>query len=1313
MRIHRLGAFVLIAFACTQAYWKIQRDTPTGWAGEFALLPSDTAARIVGIQELAIPQSGTPTIKARFLPKDTSKASSIATSSSVHTWNGAKILHIDIRLTNAQRHSPELSRAKVRLEVSWTGSQTFPLPPLVVNTIGNPIGGARFGGALAMARRLSASSAVPALPSGPVATLTVGDVSKQNHHLVSRTDENGVVRLRVSDLKRVLGNLDGSSLRNIAVYRGPRDTLPSVSGAITAPALIPVKVERIARNPNQLADDDEIRFYVEGTTIWVRDTTAPCGSGWKQSISPYSLTRKYMIALQPNNQAGQASSADIARMRDATTPKNFPTVPQTWRYERHILLKNLPVGGGAEFDDTKTGTNWFWFGTTPINNIASPIAFTGLASDSVCAEVSLAQGSNYYNSTMTSEDSLQVNGIPLTRLNNKDLTSAFWSGRGLKSTSNQLVLDALQDRRFRGYSLHGFIKPRLENGIVEFPTPATGPLSIPFLAPSSSDSLIGYALEDGEIARRVSIVEAPAGDSAGFLGYNLLDSASTLATRYRVSYAANLLAPAALSRWQNNTLAITDFGAESGDSMLVIAPDSFVTQANAFAQYRSQQSLIRKIPTRVVRLEDIYQLYASGQSDPTAIRDFLRWAKVNWGTSHVLLLGHGHYDFRNLNGSGMANIIPTWEVMNYATDNYFTYLDSAEWGVSSISSRTVDMAIGRVPAHNTAEIDAWYAKLKTFETIPPNQDPSWRNTAYLVADDYMTWGKLDPIIAHSAQTEELAQLLLSIRPWLYQDNLYMAKYLPNAAFEKPDVRQAIIGRLDQGVSLFNYIGHGAEVQLAHERVFDLNAVNALNNATTPFLFFAGACDVARFDHTDAPPLGSTVVVTSSKGAMASVSGTRPTFPENNSVIGKEFFGQIYGLDVQARTIGEALTKARNATLATGNDVIYSNPRVTNQDAYVLMGDPSMVFAPTGLQLKVGNLPDTLMALTQIRANATYSSSNSATAVIRFLNSPVKDILTNNEVTCPECTDSVTQPRKQILSSTGTGIGGSLVFNAFVPAKLNFGETMGYSAFGIDTKTGLAGGYYRDSVLILGTNPNANLQDNQGPQVTFRPCDSAFSAGEPFVVTAKIPLPFCLQVQMFDSSGISSSSSPDEGVIVNVPGILDTWRPDLQTGLSFRQMSFQMHFDSTSYKTGTTYALGVLAHDQMGNYTRAQLKLDIQDPGTTGLYDVFNRPNPIKSGTSTTFYFKLSTNPDANSTVPASIQASIRIHTLSGKLIKVLHTDLTQSGSIMPRAVWDLHDDFGNPVANGLYPYTVKLRIPATSGGKWNQIEVKGVAAISR
>jgi len=109
---------------------------------------------------------------------------------------------------------------------------------------------------------------------------------------------------------------------------------------------------------------------------------------------------------------------------------------------------------------------------------------------------------------------------------------------------------------------------------------------------------------------------------------------------------------------------------------------------------------------------------------------------------------------------------------------------------------------------------------------------------------------------------------------------------------------------------------------------------------------------------------------------------------------------------------------------------------------------------------------------------------------------------------------------------------------------------------------------------------------------------------------------------------------------------------------------------------------------MGNFSRGALQIQIQNEAAVGLYDVFNRPNPIKSGTSTTFYFKVTADPDTNNAIPSTIQASIRIHTLSGKLIRVLHTDLTQERALRPKATWNLKDEFGNDLANGLYPYTV-------------------------
>jgi len=1326
----------------SHAAWKTLRDASNGWVGELQLVSSDSANQILAFSEFAIPWDATPTVHATFLTAGDTQGTAVAAKSSFVNWSGARILHLNLSLSAAQRHVQNLSGHRVRLTLSWKGSSGAALLPIVRNTILNPRGGSRFG-KFSVASRASSGS-LPQLfeASQPTLVLDIGDLTKRNDRQVSRTDDNGIFRLTGKDLRKIFGNLNGSSLANISVYCSARDTLPSSAAASpTAPALQAVAVQRITSgNGDTIRDDDEIRFYVEGTSVWVRDSLAPCGTMWRLSASPYALGRRYLIALQPNSNLGQPRSADLPGIGSVSGATRYASVMQTWRQEYHMALKDLDFGEtrNGDFSDEKTGFNWFWqTQSSSAMTIQPSMDLSGLVSDSACIEVSMAGNSAGSPTMLNSGATLTLNGDTAKNAG-KSFNSTFWTISGLKSTGNSLSIADVIGDRLQGIALHGRVVARLSNGSLEFPAPALGSISIEIHVPSGSDTPLAYAVENGALARQASIVRLS--DTT----YLLSDSVRTLATRYRVSTAAAMLSSSStsyanLSAWSANASAVTNFSSEKGDSMVVIAPDSLVDIAKQYADYRSSQSPRRKLPTKVVRLEDIYLLYSGGATDPTALRDFLRWARANWGTSHVLLFGSGSYDLRNMKKSGYVSAIPTWQAGSCATDNYFAYLDSADWSKYP-GSRRIDIALGRIPARSRSEASAWLAKLKIFEFPTAGQDPSWRNTSFLVADDFQVYAykacpysnpvcskndsvniRLDEIHEHARQTETVSQQILAARPWNFQDKIFMAKYSENAQGDKPEVRSAIISQLNQGTSLFNYIGHGSATQLAHERVFDVAAITSLTNTAYPHIFFAAACAVARFDDPVQQPLAGALVVAANRGAVASIAGMRATFPVPNAQFNKEFYRTLFTLDSTAsrRTLGEALMVARNylQDSSTANNSIPNTNVVTNQDAYVLLGDPAMVFSPVAdsnagtAPLTFSALPDTLAALYRLQGTGSTFSQNAASVVFRFQDTTSADTLRYTAYPCPDCTTPITLPPKSLLSTRVTGTPGHFSIDALTPAKLDFGRYGSFVAYAIDPTTGLSAGLYKGHVLQHGTSSQLS-SDVDGPSITFRPCDSSYSAGQAFTGTAKIVRPFCLQVDLSDSSGISSATGPDEGVIVNVPGVLDTWRPELTNGSSYRQASFQMTIDSSNYAASTNYTVTVLAHDQMGNYSRKSLQLQILSSGTNSLYDVFNRPNPVKSGDVTAFYFKVSSDPDTNNAIPSSLKASIRIHTLSGKLIKVLRVELSRDGTFLPKAVWDLHDQAGNAVANGLYPFSVLLRIPGQNGS-WSQVERRGVVAVSR
>jgi hypothetical protein len=87
------------------------------------------------------------------------------------------------------------------------------------------------------------------------------------------------------------------------------------------------------------------------------------------------------------------------------------------------------------------------------------------------------------------------------------------------------------------------------------------------------------------------------------------------------------------------------------------------------------------LKTRIFTTEQIYNEFSGGILDATAIRDFLKYAYENWNQKpvYVLLLGDGHFDYKQLRENVPPNPVPAFEithpqidqVFGFTTDDYF------------------------------------------------------------------------------------------------------------------------------------------------------------------------------------------------------------------------------------------------------------------------------------------------------------------------------------------------------------------------------------------------------------------------------------------------------------------------------------------------------------------------------------------------------------------------------------------------------------------------------------------------------------------
>jgi len=185
---------------------------------------------------------------------------------------------------------------------------------------------------------------------------------------------------------------------------------------------------------------------------------------------------------------------------------------------------------------------------------------------------------------------------------------------------------------------------------------------------------------------------------------------------------------------------------------------------------------------------------------------------------------------------------------------------------------------------------------------------------------------------------------------------------------------------------------------------------------------------------------------------------------------------------------------------------------------------------------------------------------------------------------------------------------------------------------------------------------------------------------------KLALPYCLQIDVSDNAGgVISAEGPDEGTTVEIPGTLDPFHP--QPGIDdLFHKTYQISLDPKIIRPGS-HLLKVSARDGYGNYSARQMQMDITMDSSLVFIKAYNHPNPMKRN-GTTFYFatgmpaaelEFGDNPDAG--LPR-LSFEVRIFNQAGRLVKVL------SNVISGEAHWDGRDEWGNPLANGVYFYKV-------------------------
>ncbi|MDP9122435.1 MAG: C25 family cysteine peptidase, partial [Acidobacteriota bacterium] len=316
------------------------------------------------------------------------------------------------------------------------------------------------------------------------------------------------------------------------------------------------------------------------------------------------------------------------------------------------------------------------------------------------------------------------------------------------------------------------------------------------------------------------------------------------------------------------------------------------------------------LDSRVVPLEQIYDEWNDGIASPWAIERFLAYAAVSWTRrpSAIVLAGIGTYDYKDYLGLG-GNLIPPLMVRTgdglFAADSRF--VPAAGGG---------GMVIGRLPARSAQELSGMIDKLIAYESSPAG---TWKRQALFLADGPDTGGQFD------WQSERAAAL---VPQPLNPTRLYVS-----AATPAEQVRRTLLGDLESGAFLLNYIGHAGLDRLSAASIFTNQDAAALGNAPRLPVVVTASCIVGRFEIPGFTSLAVALMLNPAGGAAAVWAPSGLAWSTQSTALGNGLLGQLFAS--QTSTMGGAVEGGvqRFRTAGGASDTLLT---------YNLFGDPALL-----------------------------------------------------------------------------------------------------------------------------------------------------------------------------------------------------------------------------------------------------------------------------------------------------------------------------------------------------------------------------------
>lgn len=364
---------------------------------------------------------------------------------------------------------------------------------------------------------------------------------------------------------------------------------------------------------------------------------------------------------------------------------------------------------------------------------------------------------------------------------------------------------------------------------------------------------------------------------------------------------------------------------------IVISYGGFMNNIIPLANFRQGQGM----RVKVVDVQDVYDEFGDGLPDPQPIHDFLAFAYANWkapAPSFVLLVGDGHYDPKGYCiPPASCNFVVTAPDTEFIPP-YMLMVDPQGQGETDSDNRLVafnsnntlpDMAIGRLPADSTADVNAMVAKILNYEQNPPAGN--WQTKVTFVAD------QPDPSAGNFWQQSDLVALNPTYMPSQYTANRI---YYPNPPYSDPtSAHQAVVDAINNGTLIANFTGHAFYPYWTNVGLLTSEDIPLLTNGGKTPVMVEMTCLTGYSVIPNFPSLAEVNLRRAGGGAVASWSATGEGISTGHYLMDEGFFNAVMQQGVYQLGPATILGKANLWANSGGafHDLI---------DTFQLFGDPA-------------------------------------------------------------------------------------------------------------------------------------------------------------------------------------------------------------------------------------------------------------------------------------------------------------------------------------------------------------------------------------